>query len=101
MSLASRVREARVSLGLSARELDIAIDREGSGHTSKIERGERLTPSAQTIAAFAKALGVTVEWLLGGPPSVEMVTARRDRARGAKVPGSGVHVQTARTGGAR
>ena len=63
--LADRVRMARTRSGISTDDLDrkagLAI-----GHTYKIETGKRLSPSIETVAAIASALGVSIDWLITG-----------------------------------
>jgi transcriptional regulator with XRE-family HTH domain len=64
-ALGRRVRTARNALGLSGRALD---DKAGitPGHTSSIELGVRRTVTADTAAALARALGVSLDWLISG-----------------------------------
>ncbi len=65
MSIAIRLRRARERAGLTRRDVDRAIGAADSGHTGKIERGERKRLQYETVQALARALGVTVEWLMG------------------------------------
>jgi transcriptional regulator with XRE-family HTH domain len=61
---ASRVKERRAALNISARELDRRAGL-AEGHTSLIETGTR-GAEAKTLAALAVALGVTLDWLVLG-----------------------------------
>lgn len=59
-----RLKEARVALKLTQRELGQAIGVRGQT-VSDWERGLVESPEAPILAAAADALGVTVAWLLG------------------------------------
>jgi len=63
--LAKRIQKSREGLCISAKELD---RRSGLhvGHTAMIERGDRKTPSSDTVIKLAKALRVDIAWLLTG-----------------------------------
>jgi transcriptional regulator with XRE-family HTH domain len=67
MSSKSRLRELRERAGISQRELARAIDQDSS-NVSYWERTGK-TPRSEALAPIAKALGVTVEDLLGLPPA--------------------------------
>jgi transcriptional regulator with XRE-family HTH domain len=75
-TLAQRLRRARKAAGLSARRLD-ALAGLTPCHTSLIESGLRENPKATTVAALAKALGVSLDWLVSGrgPPPTRTATA--------------------------
>lgn len=64
-TLAERLRWARGIAGLSARDLD-ELANLTAGHTSSIEAGRRANPSAETGRALARALGVSLDWLVDG-----------------------------------
>ncbi len=61
-ALASRVRNAREKLGWSCAEVDRQAEL-SIGHTARIEAGGCNVTQA-TLAKVAKALGVSVGWLL-------------------------------------
>ena len=90
-TIASRVAERRAEKGWSTRELD---RRAGltQGHTYLVEKGERERIEVETLAKLAAALGVTVDWLLGTPPS-----GRNLSSRGRASTGNARHVQNTRT----
>lgn len=73
-----RVREARVAKGLTQDELSDLTHTQALT-VSRIELGKQ-EPKAETIAAFAKALGVSSDWLLFG------ATALDDTADESRVP---------------
>jgi|GEM_PF-4761663 len=60
-----RMKQAREALGLSQRELSHRAGMAASV-VNKLERGERPTASFETMTAIAKALGVSVQWLMTG-----------------------------------
>ena len=65
---ATRLREARLSTGLSAR----ALDREAGitrGHTNLSESGYRPNVELKTARALANALRVSLDWLVGNSDS--------------------------------
>lgn len=64
ITLADRIRTLREAAGLSQRALaaEAGISQPAVG---MIETGARLTPSADTLARIARALGTTSEKLLG------------------------------------
>jgi transcriptional regulator with XRE-family HTH domain len=64
-TLAQRLRRARDASELSARRLD-KLAGLTPGHTTLIESGRRLNPTAATAAALARVLGVSLEWLVSG-----------------------------------
>lgn len=63
----SRVREARLRLGLSQEEVAIRLQllglQIGQMAVSRIETGKRLVPDFE-LPIIAEALGVSTEWLL-------------------------------------
>ena len=76
MDLGKRIKETREKLGISGNELAVRI---GTAQSAvwKIESGEVSAPSVFTVAAIAKALGVSLDDLVGDveltprPPSNE------------------------------
>lgn len=64
-TLADRLKYAREIAGHSARALD-DLAKLTPGHTAAIESGRRIDPSASTMTALAKALGVSLDWLVAG-----------------------------------
>lgn len=84
VSIARRLKEARAERGLSMLALDKAAGIT-HGHTRLIESGERVDPSAETVKALARALGVTVDSLLRDDserpiPAASAVTLSSDDA---------------------
>jgi len=63
MGLGERIRERRLELGLSQREL--ASDGVSYAYISRIEAGTR-NPSVKALRQLAPKLGVSVEWLETG-----------------------------------
>lgn len=61
-TLPDRVRDARISAGLSQHELEQASGL-AQRHVSAIERGR--DPRATTLAKLARVLRVSTDWLLG------------------------------------
>jgi transcriptional regulator with XRE-family HTH domain len=78
MAQVSRLREFRLAAGLSQRQLARIIDQDSS-NVSFWERTGRL-PRVDLVIPIAKALGVTVEELLG-QPKPSRVTPPGGRAR--------------------
>ena len=77
-----RIREARELAGISARELD-RLAGLSENHTSLLESVVR-DVRAETAVAVARALGVSLDWLLvgaGRPPTARAVRAAIDAAR--------------------
>lgn len=64
-TLAERLQWARGLTELSARDLD-KLANLTPGHTTAIEVGRRASPSAETARAIARALGVSLDWLVDG-----------------------------------
>lgn len=62
--VAPRIKAARESLGISARELDRRASLR-EGHTSIIESRDR-DIETETAAKIATALGVSLDWLITG-----------------------------------
>lgn len=60
-----RLREARLAAGLTQMQLHALSDLE-QATISKYERGDVEEPSAPKIAALARALGVSMEWIVTG-----------------------------------
>lgn len=66
-TIGERLREAREAAGLGVRELARLSGFESShGDVSKIEQGKQPRPSGPKLAAYAKVLGVSSEWLMTG-----------------------------------
>jgi transcriptional regulator with XRE-family HTH domain len=78
--------------GVSASALGLAVGL-SAGTVSMIEAGERKNPSGATLSALARALGVSLEWLIDGTGD----EPDRDRVREsvAKAMGSGEHAAAA------
>lgn len=68
-TFAERLKWARKSAGFSTYRLD-RIAGITPGHTLLIESGRRVHPRTDTAAALARALGVSLDWLIDGqgPP---------------------------------
>ena len=64
-TLGEQLRELRLQRGLTLREVARLVDDLSWQGLSKVERGER-TPSTQTLAAIARALGVSFVVDAGG-----------------------------------
>jgi transcriptional regulator with XRE-family HTH domain len=62
---------------MSARQLAIRAGLESETHVGLIEHAKRKTPSGETIAKLARALGVSMEWLQTG----EGTTPNREALR--------------------
>lgn len=62
--IGKRIKLRRDELGLSSRDVE-RIGGLANGMCSKIERGKSTRPAADTLQKYAKALDVTVEWLVG------------------------------------
>jgi len=72
-TLSDRLKTARAASGLSARKLS-KLAGLAEGHVAMIERGTVDDGSVQTIGKIAKALGVSLDWLVFGDgtgPSAE------------------------------
>lgn len=65
MTLAERLKWAREQTGMSARALDKLAHLHG-GHTTLIETRRRKRPDSETVRALARALGVSLDWLIDG-----------------------------------
>lgn len=64
MQIGKRIQQRREQLGLTQEEL---ADASGLRQSiiSRLERGTRKNPSADTVRRLARALGVTADWLIG------------------------------------
>ncbi|HEY2509462.1 MAG TPA: helix-turn-helix transcriptional regulator [Polyangiaceae bacterium] len=89
-SLAERLRELRITAGISSRELG-RLAGLSHGHIGQIER-EELDVRAVKLVGIAEVLGVSLDWLClgkGEPPSGEMlqrsIRAARRRHEAARV----------------
>lgn len=83
MSVVERLKQARTMAGLTGSELGKLAGLSG-GVVSMIESGNRKDPSGSTVAALARVLGVTADWLLTGSepdPTEEQVKAAVTAAR--------------------
>ncbi len=83
MSVVERLRKARGLAGLTGSELGTLAGL-SKGTVSMIESGNREDPSGSTVAALARVLGVSADWLLSGTepePSEEQVKAAVAAAR--------------------
>lgn len=66
-TIGERLREAREAAGIGVRELARLSGFESShADVSKIEMGKQPRPSGPKLAAYAKVLGVSAEWLMTG-----------------------------------
>lgn len=86
-SLSSRLRVAREAGGISARELDRLARGRSDGLAAQIESGRKPSPEASTAGEYARALGVSLDWLISGigqPPSEKKVRAAVAAARAAR-----------------
>jgi len=64
-NLAARLRHARILGGLSARELD-RLAGKTPGHSSLLETSPDIDPSVSTAMAYARVLGLSLDWLAAG-----------------------------------
>lgn len=79
--LGANIRERRLALELSGKELDRRAGLR-SGTVASIERGTSILPRVDLLYAIALQLGATMEELLGYPPLHSTTKARvRRRAR--------------------
>ncbi len=65
MTFAERWRVAREEAGMGSNELDRAIGMT-TGYTSRVERGAKTEPTIGPVAAAARAMNVSLEWLADG-----------------------------------
>lgn len=75
--LGERLAFARGLSGLSAGALDFVAGRT-TGHAGNIEAGRRLRVGGDILSSYARALGVTIDWLqdgVGEAPTLESVQA--------------------------
>lgn len=83
MSLASRLRTLREIAGVSAREAS-ALSGLSPSHVALLET-DRHRATTDTVAAIARAFGVSIDWLVTGndkAPTARAVRASVDAARG-------------------
>ena len=83
MTLVERLRQARQLGGVTGADLGVRAGL-SKGAVSMIESGNRPDPSGSTVAALAKVLGVSADWLLSGTepgPDAEAVKAAVALAR--------------------
>lgn len=64
-TLRARLRQTRKSLELSASALDAKAGLT-RGHTWQIETGRKANIEIETATKLARALGVTIDWLVTG-----------------------------------
>lgn len=64
-TLGDRLLYARSSAGISSRELD-RLAGTVEGHASMIERGDRPRVEVDTADKLARALGLSLDWLVRG-----------------------------------
>ena len=84
--VAERIRQTRLLAGISARELARLAGLQPS-HASLIESGTVANVRVDTLAALARALGCSLDWLVNGDgdaPTEEMVRGAVLIARGAR-----------------
>ncbi len=79
-TLPERLKWARELMGLSARDLD-KLAKITPGHTASVEIGRRKSPSAETARALARALGVSLDWLVDGNGMAPSEAQLRAQAR--------------------
>jgi len=72
-TIAERVRERRLALGLSVRQ--VASDGVSASYVSRLENGDR-RPSVKALRALAPSLGVSVYWLETGEEDPAETLAR-------------------------
>lgn len=65
LAIGARVRQARETACISARELD-KLSGISQGHVSLIEAGRKWRVSAETVALIGLALGVSLDWMILG-----------------------------------
>lgn len=65
MTLVERLRHARHLAGVTGADLGVLAGL-SKGAVSMIESGNRTDPSGSTVAALAKVLGISADWLLSG-----------------------------------
>jgi transcriptional regulator with XRE-family HTH domain len=93
MSIPERLRLARDLAGVGSREL-ARLARLAETHVSLIESGIRPRIEAKTALSLARALGISVDWLLDGTgeaPEASAVRAAVEHARAARADESGEH----------
>lgn len=66
MGIGDRIRQARTLLGISQLELAALCGWDSQGRIGNYERGER-EPRQKDLAKIAKALNVSIPWLVSGP----------------------------------
>jgi transcriptional regulator with XRE-family HTH domain len=81
-TLPERLQWAREHAGLSARDLDKLADLT-PGHTASVEVGRRASPSADTVRALARALGISTDWLIDGTGKRPSETLLKSLAKSA------------------
>lgn len=80
-TLAARLAWARKRSGLSALALSREAGLKAGGHVGLIECGEIEQPQANTLAAIALVLGVSLDWLQTGSGTLGPVARGIDTAR--------------------
>src|SRR3990167_5017848 len=79
-----RLRRARALAGLHAHELG-ALAGLAEAHVGAIERGTIARPSAATLSAIARVLGVSLDWLIDGRGELAHVCEQIDAARRTRI----------------
>jgi len=78
-TLAERLRVLREYTGLSARAISDLAGLTCTTHLTKIESGDRVNPTGETLVLIARVFGTTVEWLVTGdgeaPSRLDVCTA--------------------------
>jgi transcriptional regulator with XRE-family HTH domain len=85
-TIAERLRRARGIANVGSRELD-ALAGLAAGHTSMIEGRKRSSIDSDTAVKLARALGVSIDWLVTGEgrePTAKTMRAASARARARK-----------------
>lgn len=82
--LAARLRRARELGGVSARELSRLAGLPSESHVGTLEAASDPNPSANTVTAICRVLGITADYLLTGSgpaPSGRRIRTALDAAR--------------------
>lgn len=86
-AVVERLKAAMVKAGINATELSRLAGLPSEGHVGLILTGKVASPAATTMAALARPLGVSLDWLMFGdahpssdPPPPDETTAVRARA---------------------
>lgn len=85
---ARRIRKVRKAAGLSARQVSI-LSGYAPNYLARIERGATHAPAFEVMAALARVLGASLDWLAygqGAPPSADQIRQAVEAARAASAP---------------